>query len=449
MNRIGEIFPLQGTLCEKLTKDLEDMWPRAADRTRVRREVSDQLRGGGGGGFSGSGGGSSGSGGSGNGNEFSVPAGVAGGGGSGSAGGGGDNAAAAAAAAAAGAAGHGAAVPSSALGAGGSGGGDAAGPDWSAVQWAITSICETTGASRELVAHTLKAYKYDEQRAHLTLMDDGQRSSLEETFGKFRRLKEIYPFADEALLRDAVAVHPRSEELRSNFVSRSKARDGYDARTAKLAQLAQANPLARVALTIVRKLRNANKDCLVCDEPIEGFLPAVPIVCPKEFCRWRSEQMGCGTDVESQMLRKGETVDLLIDLFWMAMHSGRSELAFPSTVQSGPDLVFKRPGGGNDVQKVQGVLRKLPSVADMQRCVKRKRGEGEEEEDNPQVGATTLVSSSPPPPPLEDEEARQRRAATLAIASANAAAIATAAAIAAVAAETAAARAAASDTAAA
>lgn len=31
----------------------------------------------------------------------------------------------------------------------------------------------------------------------------------------------------------------------------------------------------------MKKLRNANKDCLVCDEPIEGFLPAVPIVCPK------------------------------------------------------------------------------------------------------------------------------------------------------------------------
>ncbi|CAN0545410.1 unnamed protein product, partial [Ectocarpus sp. 12 AP-2014] len=102
--RIGEIFPLQGTLCQKLDEDLKAMWPRAADRTRVRREISDQLRGGGSGG---------------NGNGSSVRAGVAEDGGGGSAGGVGDGAAAAVAAAvtAARADGHGAA-PSSAGGAG-------------------------------------------------------------------------------------------------------------------------------------------------------------------------------------------------------------------------------------------------------------------------------------------------------------------------------------------
>ncbi|CAB1098736.1 unnamed protein product [Ectocarpus sp. CCAP 1310/34] len=428
--RIGEIFPLQGTLCQKLDEDLTGMWHRAADRTRVRREISDQLRDGGG-----------------NGNGSSVRAGVAEDGDGGSAGGVGDGAAAAVAAAAtaAGADGHGAA-PSS----GGSGGEAAAEPDSSAVQWAIESICETTGASRELVAYTLMVSKYDEHRAHLTLQDDGLRSSLEKAFGKFQRLKDKYPFADEALLLDAVAAHPRSEGLRSNSVRRSEEREDLDARMVKLGQLAEANPLARAALTIMKKLRNANKDCLVCDEPIEGFLPAVPIVCPKEFCRWRSEQMGCGTDVESQVLRKGETVDLLIDLFWMAMHSGRSELAFPATVQSGTDLVFKDPSGRNDVDKVQQVLRALPTVADMQRCIKRKRGEGEErEDDDPQAGETTMASATPAPPLLEDEEARQRRAATVANASANAAAIAIAADNAAAAAEAAAARAAASDAAAA
>ncbi|CAN0353279.1 unnamed protein product, partial [Ectocarpus sp. 8 AP-2014] len=454
-NRIGEIFPLQGTLCQKLDKDLKGMWPRAADRTRVRREISDQLRGGGGSG-GGGGGGSSSGGGGGNGNGSSVRAGVTEDGGGGSAGGGRDGAAAAAvaaaavaAAAAAGTDGRGAA-PSSVGGAGRSGGGAAAEPDSAAVQWAIESICETTGASRALVAYTLMVSKYDEHRAHLALLDDGLRSSLEEAFGKFQRLKDMYPFADEALLLDAVAVHPRSEGLRSNFVRRSEAREDLDARTAKLEQLAEANPLARVALTIMKKLRNANKDCLVCDEPIEGFLPAVPIVCPKEFCRWRSEQMGCGTDVESQVLRKGETVDLLVDLFWMAMHSGRSELAFPATVQSGTDLVFKHPSGRNDVDKVQQVLRALPTVAGMQRCIKRKRGEGEEgEDDDLQAGKTTMASTTPAPPLLEDEQAQQRRAATVANASANAKAIAIAADNAAAAAEAAAARAAASDAAAA
>lgn len=34
-----------------------------------------------------------------------------------------------------------------------------------------------------------------------------------------------------------------------------------------------------------------------------------------------------------QVEKKGETVDLLIDLFYMAMHDRRPELAFPSTVR--------------------------------------------------------------------------------------------------------------------
>ncbi|CAM9168669.1 unnamed protein product [Ectocarpus fasciculatus] len=83
-----------------------------------------------------------------------------------------------------------------------------------------------------------------------------------------------------------------------------------------------------------------------------------------------SEEMGCGTDVESQVLRKGETVDLLIDLFWMAMkNESRSELAFPAAVQSGSALAFKKDNGTHDVEKVRTVLDVFPSVADMQRCI--------------------------------------------------------------------------------
>ncbi|CAB1102180.1 unnamed protein product [Ectocarpus sp. CCAP 1310/34] len=53
----------------------------------------------------------------------------------------------------------------------------------------------------------------------------------------------------------------------------------------------------RVAHTVINNLRNANNRCLVCDDKIEGFLPAVPIVCQKGFkekisvaCAEREEQ---------------------------------------------------------------------------------------------------------------------------------------------------------------
>lgn len=107
-------------------------------------------------------------------------------------------------------------------------------------------------------------------------------------------------------------------------------------------------------------------------------------------------------------------------------------------------LAFRNGG-----EQVRQVLRALPTVADMQRCIKRKRGEGQEEKEDPHAGGTTMASSTPPALPFEDKEARQRRAATLANASANASAIAAAADKAAADAKTAAARAAASEAAAA
>lgn len=36
----------------------------------------------------------------------------------------------------------------------------------------------------------------------------------------------------------------------------------------------------------------------------------------------------------NQVMRKGETVNLLIDLFWMAMTGSRWDLAFPDTVRT-------------------------------------------------------------------------------------------------------------------
>eukprot|EP00903_Cladosiphon_okamuranus_P021150 g19426.t1 len=145
-------------------------------------------------------------------------------------------------------------------------------------------------------------------------------------------------------------------------------------RRAILEHLSHKNMLLRVAHTVIDKLRNANKRCLVCDDMIQGFLPAVPIVCPKDLCVMSSEDMGCGTDVESQVAKKGETVDLLIDLFWMAMAGGsRTELAFPENVQYGKGLAFKKRDGRHDTDKVKEVLGNLPSVAEMQKCIERKK----------------------------------------------------------------------------
>eukprot|EP00903_Cladosiphon_okamuranus_P021144 g19422.t2 len=281
-----------------------------------------------------------------------------------------------------------------------------------ATRFAIETIRESTGVSTELAAYALLISKYDEQLAQLNLVDEELGPSMEEGFEKFSKLKGLVPMANEENLLKAIVAHPTCVQRQQSFLREAgvgqQDSPAVDAglRRIVLEELAETNLLVRVALTMTNKLRNANKRCLVCDEKIEGFLPAVPIVCPKEFCRWRSEQMGSGTDVESQVARKGETVNLLIDLFWMAMTGNRWELAFPETVQCGPELVFKRADGTNDVEKVRTVLDVMPSVADMQRCIERKRN-------NLAGGIST---------PPEQAPDRAWSAATAANAAANAAA---------------------------
>eukprot|EP00752_Nemacystus_decipiens_P012584 g11144.t1 len=407
---VGEIFPLQGTLCQRLQEELARFCSGAADRKAARPPNSAPPA-----------------------RQPSSPVGAASGGrdlserGSGgsidvhgepSRDGGG---------AAASATGADAATAEKMAG------GGSAERDSSAIRFAIVTIRESTGVTAELAAYALLVSKYDEQLAQLKLVDDELRPSLEDGLEKFSRLKGLVPTASDANILNAMVVHPTCLQRQQSFLRGVGTGDppqpptsSWDLRRIELERLAETNPLVLVALTIANKLRNANKRCLVCDDKIEGFLPAVPIVCPKEFCRWRSEQMGSGTDVESQVAKKGDTVNLLIDLFWMAMNGSRWELAFPDTVQCGPELVFKRADGRNNVDKVRQVLDVLPSVADMQRCIERKR--------NNLAGGIT----SPPPDHAAAEHPWSAAAAANAAANAaaaNAAAEAAAAAAAAAATE--------------
>ncbi|CAM9516966.1 unnamed protein product [Ectocarpus sp. 4 AP-2014] len=264
----------------------------------------------------------------------------------------------------------------------------------------IRRMCECTGVVEELAVYALQVSQDDEQQAHNLLLDMAE-------------LQNIFEVVEQMVLLHAAAAHPRNKELQCDFVCQVETgerpsswtipsppplttEDEGEERLGRTAELENAvettgNLLLRVALTIMAKIRNANKICLVCGNAIEGYLPAVPIVCPKELCVMSSEEMGCGTDVRSQVEKKGETVDLLIDLFYMAMHGRRPELAFPSTVQLGA-----MESGKSDEQKVREILATFPTVEGMRRSVKRIAEERK-------VGSPSSSSSSSSSPCWDEE----------------------------------------------
>ncbi|CAM9850104.1 unnamed protein product, partial [Sphacelaria rigidula] len=76
-----------------------------------------------------------------------------------------------------------------------------------------------------------------------------------------------------------------------------------------------------------------------------------------------------------QVIRKGATVDLILDVFWMAMQGSRHEIGFPETVQWDGKPAFYGPDLKRDINKVRDVLNSFPAVSDMQACIERKDDE--------------------------------------------------------------------------
>ncbi|CAN0470530.1 unnamed protein product, partial [Ectocarpus sp. 12 AP-2014] len=91
-----------------------------------------------------------------------------------------------------------------------------------------------------------------------------------------------FPQVDEACCFDAVAEHPGSIQLQHDSVvrvalggplldplprSKGETGDGHDLldqyRRAELKKLAETNPLVRVALTVIERLKNVTEICLV------------------------------------------------------------------------------------------------------------------------------------------------------------------------------------------
>ncbi|CBJ31733.1 conserved unknown protein [Ectocarpus siliculosus] len=215
---------------------------------------------------------------------------------------------------------------------------------------------------------------------------------------------------------------------------KGEAGDGDDLldqyRRAELQTLAKTNPLVCAALTVIEGLKNIVETCLVCGDQIQGHTVSMPTVCHQRLCtstsrvlerrkRWtfefhqaqsptmsparqvvRKKLFEAPSDivlvspaggVEGQVLNNGEVVELLINLFRRALEGTRPELGFP-------DAVFGLRGTGRKrtksvIEKVRLVLNALPSVADMQRCIRGEGSLGNEEKKNDSIGELSSPSS--------------------------------------------------------
>ncbi|CAB1096092.1 unnamed protein product [Ectocarpus sp. CCAP 1310/34] len=321
--------------------------------------------------------------------------------------------------------------------------------DSAAIRRAVKMICESTVVSAGLAAYVLRISKNDEQKAQLCLADEEQRPALKAAFKEFTELKGRFPQVDEVSCFHAVAAHPGSIELQRDYLvcmalaqpllyplpqPKGDTADGDDLldqyRRAELKTLAKTNPLVCVALTVIEGLKNIVETCLVCGDEIQGHTVSMPTVCHQRLCtltsrvlesrkRWnfafhqaqsptmsparqvvRKKLFEAPSDIvlvspagglEGQVLNNGEVVELLIDLFRRALEGTRPELGFP-------DAVFGLQGTGRTraesvIEKVRLVLNALPSVADVQRCIRGEGSLGNEEKQNDSIGELSSPSS--------------------------------------------------------
>ncbi|CBJ27948.1 conserved unknown protein [Ectocarpus siliculosus] len=288
--------------------------------------------------------------------------------------------------------------------------------DSAATRRAVKMICEAMVVSAGFAAYVLRISKYDEQKAQLCLLEEEQRSSLKAAFAEFTELKRRFPQVDEACCFDAVAEHPGSIQLQHDSVvrvalggllldpppqSKGETGDGHglldEYRRAELKKLAETNPLP---------LCTSTSSVLERGKRWKFEFARLPTMPPerqrvgKKFSPWMlpshsysgaslrskfSKQQprfetqsdivlpGPAGGVEGQVFNNGEVVELLIDLFRRALEGTRPELGFPDAVRL--------------------VLNALPSVADMQRCI---RGEGSlGNEAKPKASVGGLSSPSP------------------------------------------------------
>jgi hypothetical protein len=111
--------------------------------------------------------------------------------------------------------------------------------------------------------------------------------------------------------------------------------------------------------------------CRTCAQPIENF-GVKPTICTEDICRVRFEEIGVGFDLAAEIATDPDVFDLMVSFLYAAVHGGRIELHFPTTVsaQLTPTTTTSFYSGDSttgckNVALLQSVVALIPSVDDM------------------------------------------------------------------------------------
>ncbi|KAL6060336.1 Protein mono-ADP-ribosyltransferase parp16 [Balamuthia mandrillaris] len=119
------------------------------------------------------------------------------------------------------------------------------------------------------------------------------------------------------------------------------------------------NFLACILMYMRSRIGNCSNHCPICDKRHE-FEGLKPIVCSNEACIWRYEELGLGANVNSEIVRAPEVIDLLITVALACAQSTRADTMFTPFPSD-----FISQDKKKDFELLKKVLADLPAVQEL------------------------------------------------------------------------------------
>eukprot|EP01080_Neovahlkampfia_damariscottae_P012442 gene12442-6194_t len=133
---------------------------------------------------------------------------------------------------------------------------------------------------------------------------------------------------------------------------------------------------------VMNVIKDCSKHCLICGGkmPFEGLRPTV---CVKQLCVFRHEQFGLGIDLESEIMKHPDLVDLMITMAYSAATNEHGNFDSFSPFPSGIEVKIKDKftqvettydfldkSGKHDKKKVGSLIESIPKVTELQKWTK-------------------------------------------------------------------------------
>lgn len=141
------------------------------------------------------------------------------------------------------------------------------------------------------------------------------------------------------------------------------------------------NYLVSIMTMIENIIKNCPEHCIVCHSKLD-YAGVKAVCCEQAICIFSYEFYGLGVDIESEIVKHPDIVDLMITLAYAACQvNTKGFCPFEPYPMMEVEITDKETGkktkydfkmsNENDASKVSNLLAKFPSVADMKRMVER------------------------------------------------------------------------------